>query len=299
MLNILSDCDLCPRNCHVDRFSHTGYCNSTNEIKLSKAYLHMWEEPCISGSNGSGCLFFSNCNLSCIFCQNYEISQNSKGRLVSIDQLSNLMLKLQKNGAHNINLVTPTQYVPQICKAIILAKKLGLSIPIVYNTNSYESTKTIQMIAPLVDIFLADFKYFDDKYAREYSNAPDYFNVASAAIKTMYDYVGNPIFDLDSKLMKKGLIIRHLMLPGHGLDTKNIINYLFESYGSNFYLSLMNQYTPYYKALNHPKLNKPLSQNRYEKMIDYCSSLGLENVFIQDKGSSSDSFIPNFDNPNF
>lgn len=294
MHNILSDCSLCPRNCHINRFIKTGFCNSNFEIVLSKAYLHMWEEPCISGSNGSGCLFFSNCNLSCVFCQNHEISQSTKGKIVSIDQLSDIMLKMQYKGAHNINLVTPTHYAPLICEAISIAKKSGLTIPIIYNTNSYESVDTINLVAPFIDIFLADFKYFDDDLAIKYSNAPNYLSVAQKSIKAMFDAAPHLIFEDKTNLMKKGIIIRHLMLPGHSLDTKNIINYLFKTHGQNFYLSLMNQYTPSYRAFEYENLSRTLSQKRYHKMIDYCVSIGIENLFIQDKGSASKDYIPDF-----
>lgn len=295
MLKVLESCNLCPRNCNVNRLKNEiGFCRSKFNIKIAKVSLHKWEEPCISGTKGSGTVFFSNCNLSCVFCQNHDISQENVGKEVSIERLSQIFLEQQERGAHNINLVSPTHYVPQIIEALKIAKSNGLNIPIVYNTNSYENIETIKSLKGYIDIYLPDLKYFDDKYSIKYSHAPNYFKYASNAIKEMFSQVGQPIFD-DNGLMKKGVIIRHLMLPSLLFDSKKIIDYIYSTFGDNVYISLMNQYTPMYKAVKYPEINKPLNPIHYDGLIDYCLNLGIKNAFIQDTGTCTREFTPDFD----
>lgn len=294
MNEYLNKCNLCPRNCNVNRNNNEiGYCGATNMMVIAKAYLHKWEEPCISGSIGSGTIFFSYCNLKCIFCQNYDISTLHKGKIISVDNLKNICLELQKKGALNINLVTPTHYVPLIIEAIKKAKKEGLNIPIVYNTSSYENIETIKMLDKIVDIYLPDLKYYNNEYALNYSKAKDYFKYASSAINEMYKQVGNPIFDKNG-IMKKGVIVRHLMLPSHLEDSKKIINYLYKKYHHNIYISIMNQYTPL-KKLEYEYLNHKVTDKEYDALIDYAYNIGVRNAYIQEGETQKESFIPNFD----
>ncbi|WP_127837270.1 radical SAM protein [Clostridium prolinivorans] len=295
MLELLSNCRLCPRNCGVNRLKgEIGFCKSSDKIKAARVSLHEWEEPCISGSKGSGTIFFSECNLKCVFCQNSSISYEGIGKEISIERLSEIFLNQQSRGAHNINLVTPTHFVPQIIEAIKLAKKRGLMLPIVYNTSSYENIETIKALKGYIDIYLPDLKYFNDKYAVKYSNAPNYFKTASKAIEEMYLQVGNPVFNKEG-LMEKGVIIRHLMLPGLLFDSKKIIEYIYKTFKDNVYISLMNQYTPFNNVEKYPEINKPLNPKHYNSLIDYCLNLGIKNAFIQDEGTVSESFIPKFD----
>ncbi|KOA18798.1 radical SAM superfamily protein [Clostridium homopropionicum DSM 5847] len=291
---MLEGCTLCPRNCNVNRSSGVlGFCNSNAKVKVAKFSLHHWEEPCISGTNGSGTVFFSNCNLKCVFCQNHLISSSGIGEEISVEELSDIFLEQQAKGAHNINLVTPTHYVPQIIEALKLSKSKGLKLPIVYNTNSYENIETIRSLADYIDIYLPDLKYFNDKYAIKYSSAPNYFSVASKAIKEMFSQVGHPRFD-ENGLMKSGLIVRHLMIPSLLFDSKKIVDYLHSSFGESIYMSLMNQFTPSHKVNNYPEISKILNQKHYKALIDYCIDIGMHNVFIQEEGTASESFIPDF-----
>lgn len=294
MLSILSKCELCPKNCGVDRLNgELGFCKSGKGIKVARASLHCWEEPCISGTNGSGTVFFSNCNLSCVFCQNHQISQENIGKEVSIERLSEIFLEQQKRGAHNINLVTPSHYVPQIIEALKIAKSNGLTLPIVYNTNSYENIDTIKLLKGYVDIYLPDFKYYNNKYAEKYSGARNYFKYASEAIKEMVSQVAPCEFDSDG-IMKKGVIIRHMMLPGLLFDSKKVVDYIYTTFGDSVYISVMNQYTPLNKVNNFPEINKPVNPKHYEAFIDYCLSIGIKNGFIQEDGTVKESFIPEF-----
>lgn len=295
MLDILKKCELCPRNCQVNRLEgQLGYCRSGSAVKIAKAYLHQWEEPCISGVRGSGTVFFSNCNLHCVFCQNCKISQESYGRELTIEELGEIFLGLQAKGAHNINLVTPTHYVPQIIEAIKIAKRGGLNIPVLYNTNSYENINTIKSLRGTVDVYLADLKYYKDDYAIKYSSVKDYFFHAARAIDEMYRQAGKIEFS-DDGMIRKGLIVRHLMLPGLLFDTKKVIDYIYNTYGDNVYISLMNQYTPMYKADKYPEIYKKLKPKHYESIIEYCLGLGIKNAFIQDSGTASEAFVPDFD----
>ena len=291
----LSHCTLCPRLCGADRINgELGYCRASAKIKIARSALHFWEEPCISGEHGSGTVFFSHCTLKCVFCQNYNISTENKGKIISVSELADCFLDLQTQGANNINLVTPTHYIPLIIQALDLAKANGLTLPILYNTSGYENAETIQALDGYIDIYMPDMKYFDNKYAIKYSNAPDYFNIAKSAIREMYNQVGKPVFD-ENGIMQKGMIIRHLMLPGLLFDTKKIIDYIYREYENNVYVSLMSQYTPLEHVKRFPELNKKLNPKHYNAMIDYCANLGMENVYIQDGEAASESFIPPFE----
>ena len=290
---MLEDCMLCPHNCGVNRLNgEKGYCGSPKDMVIARYSLHMWEEPCISGDNGSGTIFFSYCNLKCVFCQNYEISTLNKGRVVGVNEFSNICLELQEAGANNINLVTGTMYVPLIVDGIKLAKKKGLNIPVIYNTSSYENVDTIKMLDGVIDIFLPDLKYYDDSLALKYSNCEDYFKYATKAIWQMYKQVGKPIFD-DNGIIKKGVIIRHLMLPNNIYDSKRIIKYLYDKYKDDVIISIMNQYTPIRK-IKYEELNSLVSDKEYYELINYAYDLGIRKAYIQDGKSQSESFIPNF-----
>ena len=294
----LTECTLCPRACHADRHGNSrGYCGQSGTIKVARASLHMWEEPCISGTKGSGTVFFSGCPLKCVYCQNRTIALGNKGRELTDVQLSDLFLLLQEKGANNINLVTPTHFVPQIVEALKRAKKNGLRIPIVYNTSGYESVETLQLLDGLIDIYLPDMKYHSSELAERYSNAPDYFKHASLAIAEMVRQVGAPVFE--HGLMKRGVIIRHMILPGCTRDSKEIIKYLYETYGNGVYLSIMNQYTPPKDMEHFPEIARKITSREYGKVIDYAVCLGIENAFIQEGETAEESFIPDFDDDVF
>lgn len=292
-MNLLKECRLCPRNCGINRYEKVGACGAGSKVKVSHYSLHQWEEPVISGINGSGTIFFSHCNLKCIFCQNKKISTGGYGKEISNKRLSEICLELQDKGAHNINLVTPTHYVPQIYKVLKKIKGKELKIPVVYNTSSYENVETINLLNGLVDIYLADFKYFDDQLAKDYSNCHNYFNVASKAIDAMYKQVGKPV--IINNLMIKGVIVRLLLLPGHKEDVKKIINYVYNKYKDNVFISIMNQYTPVTKTLIYPNLNWTVTESEYCDVINYACDLGVENAFIQEGETAIESFIPDFD----
>ena len=285
-------CNLCPRKCNVDRETVLGYCQAPNKLVIGKYYLHKWEEPCITGEHGSGTIFFSYCNLKCIFCQNYQISTLNVGKEITIEKFSDICLKLQGMHANNINLVSPTHYVHLIKEGLILARKKGLTIPIVYNTSSYELASTIDMLNGLVDIYLPDLKYYDDNLAKKYSNAPNYFKYATKAIEAMYNQVGPCQFDQEGNIIK-GVIVRHLILPNHSEDSKIILKYLYSTYKDNIYISIMNQYTPLRK-LSYDNLNRKLTPSEYDEIIDYAWDLGIRNAFTQEEGTQSDSFVPDF-----
>ena len=288
------NCTLCPRNCKVNRLSgQTGFCGMPASVSVARASLHMWEEPCISGTNGSGTVFFTGCNLKCVFCQNHTIAVGKKGREVSISQLADLFLMLQEKGSHNINLVTPSHYVPGIAEALTLAKNQGLMIPIVYNTSGYDSVKTLAMLDGLVDVYMPDFKYVSGELSKRYSHASDYFEIAKASLAEMYRQVGAPVFDGD--MLVKGVLVRHLILPGCIEDSKAVIQYLYHTYGNNIYLSIMNQYTPLPHVAAFPEINRKLTPNEYDEVVDYAIQLGVENGFIQEGDTAEESFIPEFD----
>ena len=293
-------CTLCPRNCSVDRENgKTGYCGQTDKVYVARAALHMWEEPCISGKEGSGTVFFCGCTLRCIFCQNHRIalgkaqSGDKIGKEISIDRLKEIFLELQEIGANNINLVTGTHYIPQIARALKLAKEEGLKIPVVYNTSGYEKTESLRMLNGLVDIYLPDMKYVSKELSKEYSNAPDYFDVASKALEEMVRQAGEAQFD-NRGYMIKGVIVRHLVLPGSTKDSKAVLDYLWNTYGNNIFISIMNQYTPMEQIKNHPLLSRKVTKREYSKVVDYTLSLGWENAFIQEGETAMESFIPGF-----
>lgn len=294
-MDMLESCMLCPRNCKVNRHKSVGFCGASDKVKLAYYSLHQWEEPIISGENGSGTVFFSNCNLGCLFCQNKKIStdRNSYGKEISNDKLKEIFLKLQDLGAHNINLVTPTHYVPQIIDVLKEVKNKNLKIPVVYNTSSYENVSTIESLNGLIDIYLADLKYFDDELGNKYSKCNDYFKYASLAIGEMYKQTGK--FQIKDNLLVSGLVVRVLVLPGHVDDSKKIIKYLYDTYKDNIIISIMNQYTPVCKINDFPNLNRKLTDEEYDEVIDYACSLGIENAFVQEGETQSESFIPDFD----
>ena len=294
MKDLLDKCILCPKNCSVNRNNgEFGFCRAGNEIVIAKYYLHQWEEPCITGDKGSGTIFFSYCNLRCMFCQNYKISTLNYGVGISIERFSEICLELQDRGATNINLVTPTHFVPLIVDGIKLAKSRGLCIPIVYNSSGYENVSTIKMLDGIVDVYLPDFKYYSDEYAIKYSKCKDYFKYASGAIDEMVRQKGNCQFDKDGNIIS-GVIVRHLLLPGMKNDSKRILKYLYDKYGDNIYISIMNQYTPVRKC-DFDELNDRVSDMVYDDVIDYAWDIGIRNAFIQEGGSQSESFIPDFD----
>ena len=292
MKEYFKDCTLCPRFCHIDRTKNIGTSGVKDKMIVARASLHMWEEPCISGNTGSGTIFFSGCNLKCIFCQNYEISSKVVGKEITIEEFATICINLQKQGANNINLVTPTFFVPLIVEGIKLAKEKGLTIPVVYNTSGYETTDTIKLLNGIVDIYLPDLKYYDNTYALKYSHVKDYFKYASEAISEMYKQVGNPTFNKEG-MMTKGVIVRHLALPGLLDDSKKILRYLYDTYHNNIYISIMNQYTPL-RNFEYENLNRKLTDSEYDELIDYALDLGIEKAFIQEGETQSESFIPNF-----
>ena len=295
MYEALSACRLCPRECGANRNAgETGFCGATDKIKIARAAPHMWEEPCISGKNGSGTVFFSHCTLKCVYCQNYQLSTENKGYEITEDELCEIFLNLQKQGVHNINLVTPTHYVPQIITALKSAKEQGLIIPIVYNTSGWEKAETLKMLEGLIDIYMPDMKYFTDKCAEKYSSVRGYFQIASKAVEEMTCQTGKCEFDKNG-IMQKGVIVRHLMLPGMMSETKKIMEYLYKTYGNSIYVSLMSQYTPMPQVERFPEINRRLNMTQYDMMVEYCADLGMENVYIQDGESASESFIPPFE----
>ncbi len=291
----IKNCMLCPRNCRVNRAGgKIGRCGMTDELQIAKASLHFWEEPCISGEKGSGAVFFSGCALGCVYCQNFDVSHGRRGKRITIQRLSEIFIELQNKQAHNINLVTPGHFVPQIIAAIDIAKEKGLEIPVVYNTSGYEKKETIKLLEGYIDVYLPDFKYMDSGISKKYSDSADYSNYASEALAEMVRQVGSLVFD-NYGLMKKGVIVRHLMLPGCIEDSKSVIKYLYQTFGNHIYLSIMNQYTPYGNIANHPELHRQIRKKDYDKLIDYAISLGVENAFIQEGRTASESFIPDFD----
>ena len=291
-------CKLCPRMCQVNReIGKKGVCGVSSKLKVARAALHYWEEPCISGKEGSGTVFFSGCSLHCVFCQNANIANGEAGKEISVGRLTEIFLELQEKKANNINLVTPGHFVLQIVQALEAAKRQGLTIPIVYNTSSYESVDTIKRLEGLVDIYLPDFKYMDASLSGRYSHAPDYSEVAKRTITEMVRQTGTPVFwgDDEEGLMKRGTIVRHLLLPGYVEDSKAVIRYLYETYGNQIYISIMNQFTPLAGLGKYPELNRKVTEEEYEEVVDYAIALGVENGFIQEGDTAEESFIPEFD----
>ncbi|MDO5448340.1 MAG: radical SAM protein [Clostridia bacterium] len=291
----MQSCNLCPRHCKAQRIQEAGVCGELNVIRIARASLHMWEEPPISGERGSGTVFFTGCPLHCVFCQNHNIADGTNGVPVAVDELSRIFLKLEEMGAHNINLVTATHFVPGVVDALKAAKASGLNIPVVYNSSGYESVETLKMLDGLVDIYLPDFKYVSGKIAGKYSSAPDYFEVASEAIAEMFSQVGTPVFDEDG-MLKKGVVVRHLILPGCVDDSKAVIDYLFGIYGDDIYISIMNQYTPLSAQLSrYPELDRMLTDDEYDAVVDFAVDLGITNAFVQEGAAAAESFIPDFE----
>lgn len=296
-MNLLAHCELCPRRCGVNRLlGENGFCGAAGtDIKVARAALHQWEEPCISGERGSGTVFFSYCTMRCTFCQNREIRGGKAGAEISVQRLSYIFLEQQDRGAHNINLVTPTHYLPQIVLALHDARSRGLRLPVVYNTSGYERVEILRLLEGIVDIWLPDFKYMDDTLAQKYSAALSYPEIALAALDEMVRQAGDPVFD-ENGMMQKGVIIRHLCLPGHLDDSKRVIETAFSRYGNRVYYSLMNQYTPPSdRMLPWENLMGRLPDRDYDALIDFAVDLGLENGFVQEEGTAEESFIPPFD----
>lgn len=291
----MSRCNICPRKCNVDRGkSEKGVCNVNGKgIYVARADLHMWEEPCISGKEGSGTIFFSGCNLKCVYCQNHEISRGMAGKSISIEELSQLCLTLQEKGANNINLVTPTHYVYEIREAVLMARKAGLDIPVVYNSSGYELAEIIENICDFADIYLVDFKYMEEETAFRYSKAKDYPKVAKKAVAAMVKKTGGCRFN-ERGIMEKGVIVRYLLLPNHVNEGKAIIKYLYELYGDTIFISLMNQYTPVSKLTDYPEINRKVTKREYNRLVDYAIALGIQNAFIQEGDTAKESFIPPF-----
>lgn len=289
--NILSHCTICPRECGADRFVTKGFCGEGSAVRIARAELHMWEEPCISGKNGSGTVFFSGCSLKCCFCQNFEISHNGKGFELTVKELSETFLRLQDMGAHNINLVDPTHFVPQIINAIDLAGE-RLTLPIVYNSGGYDKPETLKMLDGRVKIFLPDLKYFDSEAASKYSAAPDYFDRAIDALLTMVEIAGRPV--IKDGIMQSGVIVRHMILPGHRKDSIVIIKKLREYFSPNDILvSLMSQYTPVFRAHKFPEIDRSLTQFEYRSVQEELEKSGFDG-FVQERTSASENFIPKF-----
>lgn len=334
----MKSCMLCPRKCGVDRTQgEKGVCGQTDELRVARAALHMWEEPCISGSRGSGAVFFSGCALHCVFCQNHVIAGGTAGKLITVERLAEIFLELQEQGANNINLVTAGHFTPQVMRALDLAKRQGLALPVVYNTSAYEEAETIRSLEGYVDVYLPDLKYVDPVLSRKYSHASNYFEKAGAAIAEMVRQTGEMKFALEmetagspasedrekpagspaaggqketmgvaeyqrrseqgeSLIMTRGVIVRHLLLPGCMADSKRVLDYLLDTYGDSIFISIMNQYTPLPHVAAYPELNRRVTDREYNAVIDYALERGLENGFIQEGGTAEESFIPEFDN---
>ena len=295
MLEKMKKCEICPHNCKVNRLEgEVGRCKCSDKIKIALASVHHFEEPCISGKNGSGTVFFSNCNLSCMFCQNYEISQEGKGVEISIDELSDIFIKQQEKGVHNINLVTPTMYVYQIIEAIKIARGKGLNIPIIYNSNGYENVQTIKDLEGYIDVYLPDLKYYDNDLGLKYSGIKNYFEYASKAILEMYNQVRCPKFDKDGNIIK-GLMIRHLVLPNNINNSKKVLNWIKENINEDVYINIMAQYFPTYKAKEIKELNRKLSKKEYEEIENYVFELDIKNGYMQELGEHEEEYVPDFD----
>ncbi len=292
---MMSACTLCPRECHVDRSSEKkGFCGMDGTIYLARAALHMWEEPCISGTKGSGAVFFSGCGLRCCFCQNHDIAIGSRGLAVSVERLGEIFLELKEKGAANINLVTGAHYVPQIIEALKLARMQGMDLPVVYNSSGYEKLETLKLLEGYVDIYLPDLKYMEPDLAQKFSHAPDYVERAKAAIKEMVRQSGSCQFGEDGYI-RRGTIVRHLILPGHTKNSRKVLRYLHETYGEDIYISIMNQYTPVREFGEFKELNRKVTKREYEKVLDAAVEMGIQNGFIQEGETASESFIPEFD----
>lgn len=291
------ECVLCPRACHVNRsvLGQKGLCGMPDRVRIARAALHFWEETCISGKEGSGAVFFSGCNLRCVFCQNREISAGGAGIEISVERLSDIFMELQEQDANNINLVTPTHYLLSVAEALEKAKQKGLRVPVVYNCGGYESVEALKRIEGLVDIYLPDYKYVSAELAARYSAAADYPQRAWEALAEMYRQTGEAVLD-ERGMMRRGVIVRHLILPGHTKEAIAVLQKLYATYGNTICYSIMNQYTPLpYVAKEYPELNRRLTKREYDKVIDAAVSMGIENGYIQEGETAKESFIPPFD----
>lgn len=294
MIEQLSSCTICPHRCKVNRLKgFSGICKCDDKIKIALSSLHYYEEPCISGKNGSGTIFFSNCNLNCIYCQNYKISQEGKGYFVSIEELSNIFLEQQANNANNINLVTPTMYAFQIIEAIKMARSKGLKIPIVYNTNGYENLETIKALKGYINVYLPDLKYFSNDLGLKYSKVNNYFDITTKAIIEMINQVGCPVFDTNG-IIQSGVIIRHLVLPGHIQNSKNILKWIKNNLPDDIYVSIMAQFFPTYKSKHDKFLNRKLTHKEFKDIENFLFTLDLKNGYIQELGAHEEEYVPNF-----
>ena len=293
-LELLEKCTICPHNCGINRTNNQiGRCKSKDTVKIALYSIHNFEEPCISGKKGSGTVFFSNCNMNCVFCQNYEISQQGKGKEITIEELAEIFIKQQEKDVENINLVTPTSYVPQIIESIKIARNKGLKLPIVYNTNGYEKVETLKMLEGYVDIYLPDFKYSDNELAKRLSKVDNYFEIATQALTEMYKQTGKAVFD-DRGIMQKGMIIRHLVLPNHILNSRRVLKWINENM-HDVYVSVMAQYFPTYKAKDIEDINRKLTKEEYEQIENYLNRLDLENGYIQELGEHEEEYVPKWD----
>lgn len=294
-MNKYENCLLCPRKCGINRSTgQTGVCGVSSEIKVARAALHYWEEPCISGKRGSGAVFFSGCSLHCVFCQNREISDGKEGKVISKERLSDIFMELADKGANNINLVTPGQYIPDIVWAVNDAKSRGMKLPIIYNTSGYENVTELKLLEGIVDVYLPDFKYMDSTLSARYSRAKDYPSIAKQALSEMVRQQPDVVIDNATRLIQKGVIVRQLLLPGHVNDAKAVLKYLYDTYHDHVYISMMSQFTPI--ALKYyPEINRTVTRREYERLVDYALEIGITNAFIQEGDVAKDSFIPAFD----
>lgn len=294
-MNKYENCLLCPRKCGINRRTgQTGVCGVSSEIKVARAALHYWEEPCISGKRGSGAVFFSGCSLHCVFCQNREISDGKEGKVISKERLSDIFMELADKGANNINLVTPGQYIPDIVWAVNDAKSRGMKIPIIYNTSGYENVTELKLLEGIVDVYLPDFKYMDSTLSARYSRAKDYPSVAKQALSEMVRQQPDVVIDNATGLIQKGVIVRQLLLPGHVNDAKAVLKYLYDTYHDHVYISMMSQFTPI-ALKDYPEINRTVTRREYERLVDYALEIGITNAFIQEGDVAKDSFIPAFD----
>lgn len=294
-MNKYEDCLLCPRKCGINRSTgQTGVCGVSSEIKVARAALHYWEEPCISGKKGSGAVFFSGCSLHCVFCQNREISDGKEGKVISKERLSDIFMELAGKGANNINLVTPGQYIPDIVWAVNDAKSRGMKLPIIYNTSGYENVTELKLLEGIVDVYLPDFKYMDSTLSARYSRAKDYPSVAKQALSEMVRQQPDFVIDDATGLIQKGVIVRQLLLPGHVNDAKAVLKYLYDTYHDHVYISMMSQFTPI-ALKDYPEINRTVTRREYERLVDYALEIGITNAFIQEGDVAKDSFIPAFD----
>lgn len=294
-MNKYENCLLCPRKCGINRRTgQTGVCGVSSEIKVARAALHYWEEPCISGKRGSGAVFFSGCSLHCVFCQNREISDGKEGKVISKERLSDIFMELAGKGANNINLVTPGQYIPDIVWAVNDAKSRGMKLPIIYNTSGYENVTELKLLEGIVGVYLPDFKYMDSTLSAMYSRAKDYPSVAKQALSEMVRQQPDVVIDDATGLIQKGVIVRQLLLPGHVNDAKAVLKYLYDTYHDHVYISMMSQFTPI-ALKDYPEINRTVTRREYERLVDYALEIGITNAFIQEGDVAKDSFIPAFD----